>query len=199
MGYARVSTTEQTLDLQIAALKQAGVRDDNIHVDKISGAKSKRPGLEAALLDCVEGDTLVVWKLDRLGRDTINNILTIDTLFRRGVMFKSLTEGFDFTTPMGKAFAAMLSVFAQFERDQAVERTRAGLREYVARGGKMGPARKLDLEGARQMFREGKSVSDVARHYKVKRQTVYNQFKSPEIIALRDEGLRRHVKKHKPK
>ena len=102
VGYARVSTDDQNLALQVDALRVAGVKEDNIHVDKVSSRASRRPGLEAMWKDLREGDTLVVWKMDRLGRDVAELIETIDQIAKRGCELLSLTEHLDTTTAIGR-------------------------------------------------------------------------------------------------
>ena len=111
IGYARVSTQDQNLDLQHDALKAAGC--EKVYEDKISGVKADRPGLDKALEHLRPGDTLVVWKLDRLGRSVMHLIETVEQLEKRGVQFKSLQESIDTTTPTGKAFFHIVATFAQ--------------------------------------------------------------------------------------
>lgn len=133
IGYARVSTNEQLLDLQLTALKKAGV--EKIFSDEgVSGTLASRPGLDAACDYLREGDVLVVWKLDRLGRSTKNVLALIETLEQREVGFRSLTEGVDTRGPFGKAMLTVLAAFAQLERDLIAERTKAGLAEARAKG-----------------------------------------------------------------
>lgn len=185
VGYARVSTSEQTIDMQIAALERAGVQREDIYHDRgVSGAKTKRPGLEMALRAAGAGDTIVVWKLDRFGRNTLDVLQRLDTLHKRGVKFRSLTEGFDTSTPIGMAVAGILSIVAQLERDFGRARTRAGMEAARAKGKVFGPPRKLDIEGAKKMFREGKTIAEVAKRYDVSRSAVYQQFTYAEIQKL---------------
>ena len=125
IGYARVSTHDQTLALQQDALKQAGC--ERLFTDTASGAKADRPGLEEALSHIRSGDTLVVWKLDRLGRSLPHLIETITRLQERGIGFKSLTEQIDTTTSGGKLIFHVFAALAEFERDVIRERTQAGL------------------------------------------------------------------------
>jgi DNA invertase Pin-like site-specific DNA recombinase len=132
VGYARVSTGEQNLDLQIDALKSAHC--DEIFTDEISGAKSERPGLSEALAFLRDGDTLVVWKLDRFGRSLKDLVLKVEELKQRGIYFVSLTENIDTTSPTGKLQFHIFSALAEFERDIIRERTMAGLRSARARG-----------------------------------------------------------------
>lgn len=133
VGYARVSTADQSLHMQIEALKAAGVKDDNMHVEKMSGAKENRPALNLALKDLRAGDTLVVWKLDRLSRDPRQTYELLDYLKKKGCEIRSLTEGFDSRTAVGRLFIAIATGFAAFERDQTIERTTAGIAAIKAK------------------------------------------------------------------
>ena len=132
IGYARVSTQEQNLDLQKDALNAAGC--ERLFTDTASGAKADRPGLTAALEQCRPGDTLVVWKLDRLGRSLPHLVETVRELIERGVGFKSLREAIDTTTSGGKLIFHIFASLAEFERDIIRERTNAGLTAARARG-----------------------------------------------------------------
>ena len=139
VGYARVSTTEQVLDLQTDALLSAGC--EKIFSDTISGVKTDRPGLSQALEFCREGDTFVVWKLDRLGRSLKHLIETVEDLKNRGIGFKSIQEAIDTSTPTGKLYFHVFCALAEFERDLIKERTLAGLEAARARGRKGGRRR----------------------------------------------------------
>ncbi len=136
IGYARVSTLEQDPDLQVRALKAAGCA--KIFEERASGAKSERPQLTAALSHLREGDTLCVWRLDRLGRNMRHLIETVETLKDQGVEFRSLTEGIDTTTIGGELVFGIFSAFAQFERNLIRERTMAGLSAARVRGRAVG-------------------------------------------------------------
>jgi DNA invertase Pin-like site-specific DNA recombinase len=149
IGYARVSTADQDLQLQIEALQHAGCRDDQIFRDIASGARTARPGLEAYLHALAPGDTLVVWRLDRLGRSMGHLVTVIDELLRRQVGFRSLCDGaIDTTTASGELVFHIFSALAQFERQLIQERTRAGLAAARARG-KHGGRRPLRPEDPR--------------------------------------------------
>ena len=126
VGYARVSTGEQNLDLQRDALKQAGCA--HVYTDEMSGVKAERPGLRQALTFLRPGDTLVVWRLDRLGRSLTDLIARMAELRQRNIGFKSLHESIDTTSPAGKLQFHIFSALAEFERDLIRERTMAGLR-----------------------------------------------------------------------
>ncbi len=136
VGYARVSTTDQNLDLQQDALLVA--KCERIFTDTASGAKAQRPGLTQALQCCRSGDTLVVWKLDRLGRSLPHLVETVRDLIAREVGFKSLQENIDTTTSSGKLIFHIFASLAEFERDIIRERTQAGLSSARARGRKGG-------------------------------------------------------------
>lgn len=132
IGYARVSTQDQTLDLQTDALTRAGC--ERIFTDTASGAKAERPGLQEAINDLRAGDTLVVWRLDRLGRTLKHLIATVSDLNEQGIGFKSLQESMDTTTPGGKLIFHIFGSLAEFEREVIRERTNAGLQAARARG-----------------------------------------------------------------
>jgi len=142
VGYARVSTTDQNLDLQTDALQAAGC--ERLLTDTVSGAKVDRPGLTAALTACRTGDTLVVWKLDRLGRSLQHLVETVRDLGDRGVGFKSLQENIDTTTSGGRLIFHIFASLAEFERDLIRERTNAGLSAARARGRKGGRPKGVD-------------------------------------------------------
>lgn len=142
IGYARVSTSDQSLDLQRDALEQVGCQ--RIFTDVASGAKTERPGLAEALSYAREGDILVVWKLDRYGRSIAHLIQAVRELQDRGVGFRSLHESIDTSSPAGKLVFHIFSALAEFERDLIRERTNAGLTAARARGRKGGRPRVLD-------------------------------------------------------
>ena len=141
-GYARVSTDDQTPALQLAALKNSGCK--TIFKDAgLSGATTKRPALLCCLKKLDHGDTLIVWKLDRLGRSLRDLIAMLDDLKQRGVKFRSLTEAIDTDTATGRAMWQMIGVLAELERSLIAERTRAGVKDAKRRGVKFGRKRKL--------------------------------------------------------
>src|SRR2546429_6598125 len=141
IGYARVSTTDQTVHLQRDALEKAG--EAKIFTDTISGTTTERKGLDDTLSHLREGDTLVVWRLDRLGRSLKHLIETITTLSNQGIGFKSLTENIDTTTSGGKLIFHIFGALAEFERDIIRERTQAGLLAARARGRRGGRPKAL--------------------------------------------------------
>jgi len=174
-GYARVSTDDQSTALQLTALKRAGCK--MIFKDEgLSGATVKRPALIRCLKVLQKGDTLIVWKLDRLGRSLRDLITMLDELRARGVKFHSLTEAIDTTTPTGRAMWQMIGVLAELERSLIVERTQAGMKEARRRGVKFGRKKKLtpaQIAKARKLIEEGERVEDVAALWNVGRTTLY--------------------------
>ena len=135
IGYARVSTGEQDLQLQLDALKTAGCSEDDIYTDKASGARASRPGLDACVGALEPGDTLVVWRLDRLGRSMPHLVGLVEELLGKGIGFRSLQDGaIDTTTASGELMFNIFSSLAQFERRLIQERTHAGLAAARARG-----------------------------------------------------------------
>lgn len=180
IGYARVSTLEQNEQLQTDALRDAGC--DRIFVDHASGAKAHRPELDH-LLDVIrKGDTLIAWKLDRLGRSVQNLVDLMNLLQSGGVGFKSLTENMDTTTPGGVLIFNMFAAMAQFERDLICERTNAGLQAARARGHVGGRPSKLN-ERQRTRIRElyqsrALTVQEIADQYQVSRQTIYSNIRA---------------------
>lgn len=174
IGYARVSTAEQNLGLQRDALTKAGCEE--IREDQASGAKAERPGLAEALGHLRRSDTLVVWKLDRLGRSMAHLIETVRNLESKGVGFRSLTEGVDTTTPGGTLIFHIFGALAQFERDLIRERTTAGLKAAEARGRKGGrrPVMTPDkLARAKAHFAAGLTVREAAACLKVSKTALY--------------------------
>jgi len=182
IGYARISKADdsQVLDLQIDALIEAGIDKENIYTDKISGVKDARSGLESCLKALRKDDTLVVWKLDRLGRSLKHLITTIDDLNQKGVGFKVLTgEGIniDTTTAAGKMIFSIFGAFAEFERELIRERTLAGLKAARARGRKGG--RKFQLTKAQvrlaqaAMQNRDTSVGELCKELGITRPTLY--------------------------
>jgi DNA invertase Pin-like site-specific DNA recombinase len=178
VGYARVSTNDQTLDLQRDALNKAGC--ERIFTDTASGAKSDRPGLSEALQFVRTGDTLVVWRLDRLGRSLQHLIETVATLAQRRVGFKSLTENIDTLTGGGKLIFHVFGALAEFERDLIRERTQAGLLAARARGRLGGRPRSPALTDpkklaiARSLYKDRRhTIADICSMLHVSRSTLY--------------------------
>jgi DNA invertase Pin-like site-specific DNA recombinase len=175
IGYARVSTHDQTLHLQQDALQKAGCT--KIFTDTASGAKAERIGLEAALNYVRKGDTLVVWRLDRLGRSLPHLIATITDLEERGIGFKSLTENIDTTTSGGKLIFHIFGALAEFERNLIRERTQAGLTAARARGRIGGRPKALTPQQrriAQALYDDPRnSIADICRTLKISKVTLY--------------------------
>ena len=175
VGYARVSTQDQTLDLQKDALEGAGC--ERVFTDTISGSKAERPGLDQALHFLRPGDTLVVWRLDRLGRSLQHLIQTVGALQDRGIGFRSITESIDTTSSGGKLIFHIFGALAEFERELIRERTRAGLDAARARGRRGGRPRSLDARKvamARALHADqSNSIEDICTTLRVSRSTLY--------------------------
>ncbi|SPT52745.1 DNA-invertase hin [Actinomyces bovis] len=174
IGYARVSTPDQCLDLQLDALVGAGCT--RVHTDTASGALAARPGLEAALANLNAGDTLVVWRLDRLGRSLPHLVATVEELHARAVALRSLHEAIDTTTATGRLMLNVFAALAAFERDLVAERTAAGLAAARRRGTTLGRPSVWSqdkAEAASVMLAGGASVAAVARALGVSRASVY--------------------------
>jgi DNA invertase Pin-like site-specific DNA recombinase len=175
VGYARISTVDQSLAPQVDALKAAGCGE--IFEDCVSGAKTDRPGLNQALDHLRSGDTLIVWKLDRLGRSMSHLIDTVRDLDQRGIGFRSLTEGIDTTTSGGTLVFHLFGALAQFERDLIRERTRAGLSAAAARGRKGGRKAVVTaekLKRAKMLIQKGLTVREAAARIKVGKTALYD-------------------------
>ena len=179
VGYARVSSNGQELQLQLDALKKAGVAKAEVFTDKVSGAKAARPGLEKCLQQLKPGDTLLVWRLDRLGRSIRHLIDLVADLHQRGVRFKSLCDGaIDTTTASGELIFHVFSALAQFERRLIVERTNAGLTAARSRGRLGGrppvPAADPRVQTAKKMHADKTMpVADICRTLRISRPTLY--------------------------
>lgn len=190
VGYARVSTQEQDTSLQLDALRAAGC--EKLFEEKASGAQRDRPQLKAALDYMRAGDTLVVWKLDRLARSMRQLIDTVEDLHSRDIGFRSLTEAIDTTTAGGKLIFHIFGALAEFERSVIRERTTAGLRAARARGrlgGRPPALTEQKLVMARAMLRDpGITVEDVARQLEVSPATLYRHIPGGRS-AVREEAF----------
>lgn len=182
LGYARVSTADQSLDLQLDALRDQG-RCARLFTDTASGAKTERPGLTAVLEALEAGDTLVVWRLDRLGRSMPHLVKTVTDLKERGVHFHSLTESIDTRSAAGELVFNIFGALAQFERSLIQERTRAGLSAARARG-RLGGRPKVTADSnpkvnaAKAMHAQGNiSIDDICESLSVSRSTLYRWLK----------------------
>lgn len=190
IGYARVSTADQSLELQTDALRKAGCF--HIHEEPaVSGAKKVRPVLDMAIKDLRPGDTLVVWRLDRLSRSIRDLYDRLAQIEAAGAGFRSLTEAFDFTTATGRLILGMLAIMAEFERQLTIERTKAGMAVLRERGHKMGAPAKLKGKlrtqakkmlaekarkniGGKMVWRKRYSKEAVAKAFAVSTGTIYN-------------------------
>jgi DNA invertase Pin-like site-specific DNA recombinase len=181
-GYARVSTDDQKADMQRAALRKAGVDRKNIFTDNgKSGATTKRPKLQQCLKKLDSGDSLTVWKLDRLGRSLRDLIIMLDDFKERGIKFRSLTESIDTETATGRAMWQMIGVLAELERSQIKERTKAGIAAAKERGIQFGRRPKLkpyQWRKIRQRIQSGEAPGDVADSFNIGRSTLYRALAS---------------------
>lgn len=180
VGYARVSTKDQVLDLQMDALNKAGC--DAVYKDEgISGSKTTRPGLDACLASLKAGDCLVVYKLDRLGRSLEHVMLLLKEFESRGVDFKSLSEGFDTTTPAGKLLFHVIGALAQFERELIRERVVDGLEAAKANGTKLGRRFSISPEYRTQavnLYNSGVSFGEIGRQLGISRASAHRIVRS---------------------
>lgn len=174
IGYIRVSTNDQNTDLQRVALQSAEC--ELIFEDRISGKTSERPGLKKALRFLQPGDTLIVWKLDRLGRSMRHLVMLTEELRERGVNFRSLTDSIDTSTPMGRFFFHVMGALAEMERELIIERTRAGLAAARDKG-RIGGRRRVmtpDVIGrAERMLANGATLQQIALVLEVSVKTLY--------------------------
>jgi len=189
IGYARVSTFEQNLDLQLDALREAGCV--KIHADRgISGAKAERPALDEMMRNLRPADVVVVWKLDRIARNTLNLLTLIEKLEADGCTFRSLRDGISSDGPLGRAMVVIASAFATLERDQTIARTEAGLAAARARGRIGGRKPSLNEAQANQvkaLYDARTTVTCIAKTMGVSRQTVYRYLeaqKEPSGVQL---------------
>jgi DNA invertase Pin-like site-specific DNA recombinase len=182
IGYARVSTQDQNLNFQLGALKGAGC--DKIFQEKVSGAKADRPELTKLLDHVREGDTVVIWKLDRLGRSLAHLVELVTCLESRGIGLISLNNPVDTTTAQGRLVFRIFASLAEFEREVIKERAKAGLTSARRRGQRLGRKEGLSKDDenkshiAANLYREGNlSVLEIARQLKVSRTTLYKYLK----------------------
>ncbi len=182
VGYMRVSTSDerQSVDLQRDALVAAGVDERHLHQDKASGARDDRPGLKACMGDLREGDVLIVWKLDRLGRSLSHLIRIVEELKKRGVAFRSLTETIDTTNVHGSFLFNLFGTLAEYERALIIERVNAGLAAARRRGRKGGRPPTIDAEKIDQILTAlegGASKASICRSFQVPRSTLIDMLK----------------------
>lgn len=183
IGYARVSTKEQSLNLQEDALQKAGCK--KIYSEHISGVKSNRPQLQEMIKHLRQGDIVVVWKLDRLGRSIRDLIKLVSTFQDNGVGFQSLQDTIDTTTPTGKLTFHLFAALAEFERDIISTRTKAGLEAARARGRKGGRPKGLSKKAqdkarlAESLYKEKeRSIAEICNHLHISKPTLYRYLRS---------------------
>ena len=172
-GYARVSTSQQSLDIQVKALKAKNVRGNRIFTDKESGNHVDRQGLQMLRLKVEEGDIILVQKLDRLGRDTADMIQLIKEFDAMGVFIRFLDDGISTEGTMGKMVVTILSAVAQAERLRILERTNEGRQEAKAKGVKFGRKPTVNKAKVRLFHEQGIGATEIARQLKIGRSTVY--------------------------
>jgi DNA invertase Pin-like site-specific DNA recombinase len=182
IGYARVSSSDQNIDLQIDELKKAGC--SKIFSDRISSMKKARPGLDNAMSYLRKDDTFVIWKLDRLGRNVKELLYMVGKLQEEGIHFRSITDGIDTTTPAGRFFFHVMASLAQMERELLIERTKAGL-EAARKRGRIGGRKRLmtanKVEAAKKLLQEGIPAKDVAENLGVSIPTLYRWCPASEL------------------
>lgn len=181
VGYARVSTDEQNLDLQLQALKAIGC--DDVFTDQISGASHFRPGLNEAINRLREGDKLVVWRLDRLGRSLLHLVQILHMLGERKIKFCSISEHIDTTSSGGRLVFHMMAALAEFERNLISERTRAGMAAARSRGQKIGRRTSLNREQCNEAaarLAKGERASSIAATFGVTPRTLHRLLKAQQ-------------------
>lgn len=172
-GYARVSTSQQSLDSQVKALKVEGVRDNRIFTDKLSGSHTNRDGLQMLRLKVEEGDVILVKKLDRLGRNTADMIQLIQEFDDMKVAIRFLDDGISTEGTMGKMVVTILSAVAQAERQRILERTNEGREEAKAKGVKFGRKPFVNKDEVHALYGKGHGATEISRILKIGRSTVY--------------------------
>ena len=188
-GYARVSTSQQSLDIQVKALKTAGVKDNRIFTDKITGSHTNRDGLRLLRLKVEEGDVILVKKLDRLGRDTADMIQLIKEFDELGVAIRFLDDGISTEGSMGKMVVTILSAVAQAERQRILERTNEGRIEARANGVKFGRKKSIDRDKIHALRKQGLGATEIARQMKIGRSSVYKILQSHEPLFNQYEAV----------
>lgn len=188
IGYARVSTPDQSLDMQIGDLRRFGVDDPNIYSEHAS-ASGKRPKFKLALSMLRPGDTFVVWRLDRLGRSTLGLLKQVEWFAENKINLVVLHGvGRDMQSAGGKLLLTVLAAAAEFERDMVRERTRAGLARKKERGERVGRKREIDLDLVRKLLRQGLTDREITKQIGYTRQAWYRYIPPTEREKLRDQG-----------
>lgn len=175
-GYARVSTSQQSLDIQIKALNEAGVRTDRIFTDKATGSNADRDGLQLLRLKVEAGDVVLVKKLDRLGRNTVDMVQLIDEFDKAGIAVRFIDDGISTEGTMGKMVVTILTAVAQAERARILERTQEGRVEAKAKGVKLGRKRTIDRQCVAKLRTSGMGATKIAKEIGIGRSTVYKLF-----------------------
>ena len=183
-GYARVSTSQQSLDIQLKLLKEAGVKESRIFCDKVTGSKLDREGLKLLRIKVEEGDLLIVTKLDRLGRDTADMIQLIKDFDNMGVSVKFLSDGISTEGSMGKMVVTILSAVAQAERERILERTNEGRIEAKSKGIVFGRKRTVDRNKVIELKKKGMGATQISTELKIGRSTVYKILKTTETVSV---------------
>lgn len=172
-GYARVSTSQQSLDIQIKELKDAGVKSHRLFTDKATGSHCDRDGLQTLRIKVEEGDVILVKKLDRLGRDTADMIQLIKEFDAMGVSIRFLDDGISTEGPMGKMVVTILAAVAQAERQRILERTNEGRIDAKLKGVKFGRKRTVDRDKIISLYTSGIGATEIAKQIGIGRSTVY--------------------------
>ena len=180
-GYARVSTSNQSLEIQRKALIEAGVQEQRIYTDKATGSNTDRAGLDLLRIKVESGDTILVTKLDRLGRNTLDMIQLIEEFSKAGVTVKFLQDGISTEGAMGKMVITILAAVAQAERSRILERTTEGRIEAMAAGKKFGRKPHINRQQLLALHNDGKGATEIANTLNMARSTVYK--------ILKEEGL----------
>lgn len=182
VGYARVSTAEQSLTLQTDAFAKAGIAPDHIYTDKASAVAKRRPGLDAAMGDLRRGDVLVVWKLDRFARSLADLLRRMGELHERGIGFRSLTEDINTTTASGRLIMHVMGAIAEFERQLIGDRAKAGMQAVKQRGKHVGRPMSFDRAKAQAMLDNGSRVVEVAAKMGVSPATIYAHCRAHVLV-----------------
>ena len=176
-GYARVSTSQQSLDIQIKALKESGVKSHRLFTDKASGKDAERKGLQLLRVKVEPGDVILVKKLDRLGRDTADMVHLVKDFDAMGVHIRFLDDSISTEGEMGKMVVTILSAVAQAERHRILERTNEGRLEAKLKGVKFGRKRTIDREKIISLYKSGIGATAISKQAKISRSTVYKLVK----------------------
>lgn len=188
-GYARVSTSQQSLDIQVKALKEAGVKENRIFTDIATGSNARRDGLTLLRQKVEEHDVILVKKLDRLGRDTADMVQLVKEFNELGVYLRFLDDGISTEGTMGTMVVTILSAVAQAERQRILERTNEGRLEAKSKGITFGRKRKIDREKIISLYTSGTGATELAKQTKIGRSTVYKLLKEFKLANHLDKSL----------